>query len=425
MPNSDWRPKVLPGLAITGGRPLQGEVRISGRKNSALAILPAALLAGDVSVIENIPAIDDVAVYLSILESLGAKTEFTGGVVTVTPPATLNVSPPFDLVKRMRASYYMLGVLLGRCGDAEVALPGGDDLGPRPVDMHLKAFRALGADVTMEHGVVRARANRLQGAPIYFDTVTVGATINTMLAACLAEGTTTIENAAKEPHVVDCANFLNSCGARIQGAGTDVIKIRGVKQLGGTNYAIIPDDIEAATFMIATAATHGDVTVSNVIPKHMDPVSAKLVEAGCELQENGDHIRVIGGGRPHALNIKTLPYPGFPTDAQPLMTALLSQADGTSFVTETIYDNRFRSVEELQRMGANIRVDGRTAMIEGVDRLTGAPVVASDIRAGAALIVAALAAEGETEISGIEHVDRGYERMAEKLAGLGALVKRI
>ncbi|MGE5561000.1 MAG: UDP-N-acetylglucosamine 1-carboxyvinyltransferase [Chloroflexota bacterium] len=414
----------MPELVVTGGRPLRGEVRISGRKNAAVAILPAALLAGGVSVIENIPAIDDVAVYLQILQASGAKTEYADGVVTITPPTTPSITLPFELVKRMRASYYMWGVLLGRYGEAEVALPGGCDLGPRPVDLHLKAFRALGAEVTTEHGVMRARAKRLRGAPIYFDTVSVGATINTMLAACLAEGTTTIENAAKEPHIVDCANFLNACGARIQGAGTDVIKIRGVKELGGTNYAIIPDDIEGATFMIAAAATGGDVTVANVIPKHLDPVSAKLVEAGCELQENGDHIRVIGARRTRAVNIKTLPYPGFPTDAQPSMTALLSLAEGTSFVTETIFENRFKSVEELQRMGANIRVEGRTAIVEGVERLTGARVIARDLRAGTALIVAGLAAEGETEISGIEHVDRGYERMAEKLAGLGAVVKR-
>lgn len=415
----------MPKLAISGGRPLRGEVRVSGRKNSAVAILPAAMLAGGASTIENIPAIDDVAVYLEILEAVGAQTRFTGGVVTVIPPVNPRLTPPYELVKRLRASYYMLGVLLGRYGEAEVALPGGCDLGPRPVDLHLKAFRALGAEVSVEHGVVRARASKLRGASIYFDTVSVGATINTMLAACLADGVTTIENAAKEPHVVDCANFLNACGARIQGAGTDVIKIRGVKELVGTNYAIIPDDIEAATFMIAAAATGGDVVVSNLIPKHLDPVSAKLVEAGCELQENGDHIRVIGRGRPKAVNIKTLPYPGFPTDAQPVMTTLLATAEGTSFVTETIFENRFRAVEELQRMGANIRVEGRTAIIEGVERLTGAPVVARDLRAGTALVVAGLAAEGETEISGIEHVDRGYERMAEKLSGLGAAVKRL
>jgi UDP-N-acetylglucosamine 1-carboxyvinyltransferase len=325
----------------------------------------------------------------------------------------------------MRASYYMLGVLLGRYGEAEVALPGGCDLGPRPVDLHLKAFRALGAEVVLDHGVVRVRASKLKGAQIYFDTVTVGATINTILAAVRAEGTTVIENAAKEPHVVDCANYLNSCGARIQGAGTDVIRIHGVKELTGSDYAIIPDDIEAATFMIAAAATGGDVVINNVIPKHLDPVSAKLVEAGCELEENGDHIRVACNRRPTAVNIKTLPYPGFPTDAQPLMTSLLATAEGTSFVTETIFENRFRAVEELQRMGACIRVEGRTAIIDGVDRLNGAPVVARDLRAGTALIVAALAAEGDTELSGIEHVERGYETMAGKLAGLGASVTRV
>ncbi|MDQ7794587.1 MAG: UDP-N-acetylglucosamine 1-carboxyvinyltransferase [bacterium] len=416
-------------LIIRGGRPLRGRVRVGGRKNSAVAVLPATLLADGVSTLENLPSIDDVRVYADILGGLGCDVQIAtaasgNGTITVNPAGFSPLAVPHDVTKRLRASYYLLGVLLARCGRAEVPLPGGCDIGLRPIDQHLKGFRALGADVVIEHGMVRATAPALAGASIYLDVVSVGATINIMLAATLAEGTTVIENAAKEPHVVDLANYLNAAGARVQGAGTDVIRIRGVERLNGCTHSIIPDEIEAATYMIAAAATRGDVLVENVIPKHLDPVVAKLHEAGADIEEEGDVLRLKMNGRPRAVNVKTLPYPGFPTDAQQPMTVLLSLAEGTSIVTESIWESRFKHVDELKRMGTSIRVEGRTAIIEGVERLTGAPVRATDLRAGAALVVAALAAEGETEITGIELVDRGYERVLEKLNGLGADVAR-
>lgn len=410
---------------ISGGKPLKGRVRISGRKNSALAVLPAALLFDGVTTLENLPDINDVSIFGTVMEVLGARiTRTASGAITVDPRGLLVREAPYELVKKLRASYYLLGVFLARFGQANVALPGGDDIGPRPVDQHLKGFRALGAEVTIDHGVIRARAERLRGAKIYLDVVSVGATVNLMLAACLAEGTTVIENAAKEPHIVDLANFLNAGGANILGAGTDVIKIKGVKSLQPCTHAIIPDDIEAATYMIAAAATRGDVVLENVIPKHLEPVVAKLRETGAEIWENGDQVRVVGIGRPQAVNVKTLPYPGFPTDAQPPMSALLSVAEGTSLVSEGIWEGRFRFMDELKRMGASIRVEGRTAIIEGVDRLEAAPTTAGDLRAGAALVVAGLMAEGETSVYGIEHMERGYERAHEKLRALGADIVR-
>jgi UDP-N-acetylglucosamine 1-carboxyvinyltransferase len=404
-------------------------VRAGGRKNSAVAVLPAALLCGSPSRLENLPAIDDVTVYGDILRHLGCRVSThascTGnGTVTIDPGDLQSGEVPYELTKRLRASYYLLGVMLARHGLAQVPLPGGCDIGLRPIDQHLKGLRALGADVAIEHGVVTARATCLTGASIYLDVVSVGATINIMLAATLARGTTVIENAAREPHVVDLANYLNAAGARVQGAGTDVIRIRGVSRLDGCTHAIIPDEIEAATYMIAAASTGGDIQVDNVIPKHLDPVIAKLQEAGADITEEGDSLRVRMSDRPRAVNVKTLPYPGFPTDAQQPMTVLLSLAEGTSIVTESIWESRFKHVDELKRMGTNIRVEGRTAIIEGVSQLTAAPVTASDLRAGAALVVAGLAAQGETTISGIELVDRGYESVSEKLRGMGATVRR-
>lgn len=416
----------MPSLVVHGQRPLYGRVRIGGRKNSAVAVIPAALLSDGPSVLENIPNISDVQTYIALLRSMGVHVDaFAPHCLRIDPRGMSNPHPPLDLVKRMRASYYLLGVLLGKYGRASVPLPGGCDIGQRPIDQHLKGFRALGADVRIEHGMVEARADRLVGAPIYLDVVSVGATINIMLAAVLAKGTTVIENAAKEPHIVDLANYLNAMGARVVGAGTDVIKIHGVERLSGATHAIIPDEIEAATFMAATAVCGGDVTLEGVITKHLDPITAKMREAGIDIEENGDWIRIVATRRPKAVNVKTLPYPGFPTDAQQPMTAMLSLAEGTSILTDTIWEGRFKHVDELQRMGTKIKVEGRTAIIEGVPRLTGAHVRATDLRAGAALVVAGLAAEGETRIFGIEHIERGYEKMPEKFRMLGAEIYRL
>ena len=416
----------MPKLVINGGKPLNGTVKVSGRKNSAVAIIPATLLIDGSSTLENMPRIEDVHVYLGILRALGATVDSAASDVAKVNSTGLDCGRvPFDLVKRLRASYYLLGALLARFGHAEVALPGGCDLGPRPIDQHLKGFRALGAKVTLERGTVKVRASRLVGAPVYFDIVSVGATVNVMLAAALAEGTTTIENAAKEPHIVDLANFLNAAGARVRGAGTDIIKITGVKSLRGCTHAIIPDEIEAATLLMAGVGTGGDVTVENVIPKHLDPITAKLRESGAFVEENGEWVRAVAEGRPRPANVKTMPYPGYPTDAMPPMTALLSVAEGTSLVSEGIWDNRFKHADELKKMGADIRVEGRTAVIEGVDHLEGAPVEAKDLRAGAALLVAGAIAEGETEIYGVEHLDRGYERTEEKFRALGAEIRRV
>ncbi|RJQ09215.1 MAG: UDP-N-acetylglucosamine 1-carboxyvinyltransferase [Bacillota bacterium] len=418
-------------LVVTGGHRLRGRVRAGGRKNSAVAILPATLLADGPSIIENLPDIRDVAVYCDILRALGARVTVErrnngseGLRATVDPSGLKRESPPEPLVNSMRASSYLIGVLLARHGRADVPFPGGCDIGSRPIDQHVKGLTALGAGVKIEHGVVTAEASRLTGAPVYLDVVSVGATINIMLAAIFAEGTTVIENAAKEPHVVDLANYLNAAGGNVKGAGTDIIKVTGVRRLNGVTHSVIPDEIEAATYMIAAAATGGDLIVENVIPKHLESVSAKLAETGATVDENGDYIRVLGNGRPRPVTLKTLPYPGFPTDAQQQMTTLLTVATGTSLVTETIFEGRFKHVNELKRMGAQILVEGRTAMVEGVDHLTGAAVNATDLRAGAALVVAGLLAEGESEISGVHHIERGYERPVEKLVSIGAVLRR-
>ncbi len=412
-------------LLIKGGRRLRGAIRASGRKNAAVAVIPAALLAEGESTLENIPDIGDVRTFVRMLGEMGVRVSGPrAGTITVSPNG-LSPRAPYELGKRMRASYYLLGVLLARCGRAEVPLPGGCDIGPRPIDQHLKGLRALGADISIEHGVIRARAARLVGARIYLDTVSVGATIHLILAAALAEGVTVIENAARESHVVDVANFINAMGGDVSGAGTDVVRVRGVRGLRGANHAIIPDEIEAATYLLAGAGTGGAVTVENAIPKHLEPIIAKLREAGVEVREDGEAVTVIGNGRPRAVTVKTHPYPGFPTDAQQPMSAFLALARGTSLVTENVWEGRFRHLEELERMGTQARVEGRTAVIEGVSRLTGAPVHATDLRAGAALLLAGLMAEGETVLTGLEHIERGYEDPVGKLRSLGADVRLV
>lgn len=413
-------------LIIEGQKPLKGEVYISGAKNAAVAIIPAAILLDAPCRIENIPAIKDVNTLWDILTDLGAEITPEDNNTFVINPININsYSASYEMVKSMRASYYLLGALLGRFKKAEVSLPGGCDFGFRPIDQHIKGFEAMGAKVDIEHGVVKVYAEKLTGAQIYLDVVSVGATINLMLAAVKAKGTTVIENAAKEPHVVDVANFLNAMGAVIKGAGTDVIKIRGVETLaGGKTHSIIPDMIEAGTFMIAAAATKGDVTIQNIIPKHMESLSAKLSEMNVNVHEGGDWIRITGTDHFHKVNIKTLPYPGFPTDLHPPATVLLCLAEGTSTITEGIWDLRFQYVDELKRMGARIKVEGRMAVVEGSTRLSGAPVKATDLRAGAALVVAGLVAEGKTEIHDIKYIDRGYENLEEKLRNLGAKIYR-
>jgi UDP-N-acetylglucosamine 1-carboxyvinyltransferase len=415
----------LAKLTILGGQRLQGKIRVGGRKNSVLALVAATMLTDGSSRLENVPHIHDVQTYREILSGLGAKVDWDPihTRLTVNTAAVRPGEIPFHLASAMRASYYLLGVMLARYGEADVPLPGGDKIGQRPVDQHFKGLSALGADVWMERGVMRARAKKLVGAPIYLDVVSVGATIQVMLAASLAEGTTTIQNCAREPHVVDVANFLNAAGGQVVGAGTDTIRIKGVKRLVGPTHTVIPDDIEAGTWMMAAAMTKGDIVLDNVIPIHVLPIIAKLREAGAEVIEQGDSVRVIGHERPQAINLVTHPYPGFPTDAQSQMTAMLTLAKGTSFITETLYDDRFRFVSDLARMGARIRVEGRTAIVEGVESLYGAQVEATDIRAGAALILAGLAAEGETTVYGLEHVERGYENLEQKLLGLGADVR--
>jgi UDP-N-acetylglucosamine 1-carboxyvinyltransferase len=414
-------------LVIKGGRRLTGEVRISGAKNAAVAILPAAILADEgVCNIDNLPEIDDIRCLECIIENLGGKLSKNDiGHVRMDVSGIKSHFALREEVRKMRASYYIIGALLGRFGKAEVIFPGGCNIGVRPIDQHIKGFEAMGANVVNEHGIIKVHADRLVGAPIYMDVVSVGATINIMLAATKAEGLTTIENAAKEPHVVDVANFLNNMGANIKGAGTDVIRIKGVENLKGCTYTVIPDQIEAGTFMVAAAASGGDVTLENIIPKHLESITAKLMEMGVQVDEGMDTLRIYGGARPKAVNIKTLPYPGFPTDLQQPMTALLSSAEGRSIITESIYEGRFKHVDELKRMGANIKVEGRTAIIDGIDKLSGAQVCASDLRAGAALMLAGLMAEGRTEISGIKHIDRGYERIEEKLNSLGASITRV
>ncbi len=412
---------------IQGGNRLVGEVEISGAKNAAVAILPAVILADGVCRIENIPNIADVTTTLEILSTLGAQVRRINRNTVDIDPRTIHTHVvPHDLARHMRASYYFLGALLGRFGTSRVSMPGGCNFGVRPIDQHLKGFTALGATVSpMESGMIEVVAPRLLGNSIYLDMVSVGATVNIMLAAVKARGTTIIENAAKEPHIVDLANFLNSMGADIRGAGTDVIKIRGVDRLFGTTYSIIPDQIEAGTYMAAAVATAGDVVIRNVIPKHLESITAKLLEMGVEIEEYDDAVRVCRKAPIAHCNIKTMPHPGFPTDMQPQIAVLLALADGTSIITEGIWENRFRYVDELRRMGAQVQVDGKVAVFQGVEQLTGAPVKAVDLRAGAAMIVAALACRGTTEIEDIYHIERGYENVVGKLQDLGADIRRV
>ena len=413
-------------MLITGGRPLMGEITVSGGKNTAVAVIPATLLCDEPCTIENLPDIDDVHVLIEILNLLGAKTEYVPGKhLIVDPRPATGYHVPFSLSNRLRASYYLWGALLGRCSCAEVGYPGGCTIGSRPFDQHLKGFAALGAQIEERGGMVYAKADgRLMGSDIFFDLVTVGGTINVMLAAAKAEGTTVIYNAAKEPHIVDLANFLNSMGARVRGAGTDVIRIRGAQRLHGCTYAVIPDQIETGTLMIAAAATRGDVTIHGCIPTHMEALTAKLLEMGVCVTENDDSIRVRPRGEQRAVNIKTQVYPGFPTDLQQPMGALLCMANGTSTVCETIFEQRFKYLDELRRMGAKFKLVDNTALIEGVPELYGAPVTVTDLRAGAALVVAGLMAKGVTEIYETSYIDRGYERIEEKLRQLGADIRR-
>ncbi|MBQ9355348.1 MAG: UDP-N-acetylglucosamine 1-carboxyvinyltransferase [Clostridia bacterium] len=413
-------------FVINGGKPLKGTVHISGAKNAAVAILPAVLLSDEPCIIENLPEISDVSSSLNALSSLGAVIKpINKSTVEIDPRPANSFIVSKEIAKGMRASSYFLGALLGRNSRAKIAPPGGCDFGVRPIDQHIKGFEALGARVIIENGMVDAKAKKLSGCSIYLDVVSVGATINIMLAATKAEGLTVIENAAREPHIVDLANFLNSMGANIMGAGTGVIKIRGVSHLFGTTYSIIPDQIEAGTYMVAAAATMGDVLIDNVTPKHLESIVAKLVEVGAQITENDESIRVKMTSRPKKCNIKTMPHPGFPTDMQPQFATLLSIADGTSIVTEGVWDNRFRYVEQLTLMGADIQVDGKSAVITGVNRLNPSPVKSVDLRAGAAMIIAGLMAKGKTTVEDIEHIDRGYEKLAEKLTMLGADIKRV
>ena len=415
---------------INGGHRLEGAVSVGGAKNAALAIIPAAILCGEPCVIENLPYIDDVRVMTELLSQIGAKTEFSSnGVLCIDPSGINNVCVTFDMVNSLRASYYLLGALLGRYGHAEVSFPGGCPIGQRPIDQHIKGFKALGAEVEIENGIVKAKADKLVGSEIYLDIASVGATINIMLAAARADGITIINNAAKEPYIVDVANFLNMMGASVKGAGTDIIRINGRKQLHGCNYAIIPDQMEAGTFMIAAAATGGDVIINNVIPAHLDAISAKLMETGATVREGNDgrdfYVRVSSSRRLRSVNIKTLPYPGFPTDLQQPMMALLSTAEGTSLVMETMFEERFNHVNGLNRMGANISVSSRTALVQGVKRLMGAQLQVTDLRAGAALVIAAMMADGKSKVENIYYIDRGYEHFEHKLCGLGADIVRL
>jgi len=412
---------------INGGTRLLGRVKVSGAKNAAVAILPAVIVSDEPCVIENLPMVSDVAVIIEILNALGVRTRFIDRhTLEVDATGALGAEVPAELARSIRAAYYFLGALLTRHRSASVPMPGGDDLGPRPIDQHLKVFSALGCDWDVEYGIVNLVTRRgLKGARVFFDVVSVGATINAMLAAVKTPGQTTLENAAKEPHIVDVANFLNSMGADIRGAGTDVIKIRGVGALRGAVYSIVPDQIEAGTFMAAAAATEGDVLITGVIPKHLESVTDKIRLSGAAVEEYDEAVRVKGTKGITPTNIKTMPHPGFPTDMQPPMAALLSRAGGTSIITEGIWDSRFKYVDELRRLGAKVQVDGKIAVVEGVDRLTGAPVKAPDIRAGAALVIAALAAEGVSEIEDVYHIERGYEDVVEKFRGLGADIERV
>ena len=414
-------------LVITGGTPLKGEVTISGAKNAAVAILPAALLIDGTCTINNLPNISDVKIYCDILEQLGAKITWNStNEITIDSSEITTTKAPLDLTSKFRASYYLLGSLLSRKGSATVGMPGGCKLGARPIDQHIKGFEALGANVDLEQGKIIAKAKKLKGTSIYMDISSVGATINVMLASVLAEGTTIIDNAAKEPHIVDVANFLNTMGANIRGAGTDTIKVTGVKKLtGNATYSIVPDQIEAGTFMVAAVASRGNILLKNCITKHLEAITAKICEVGGNVEDYGDSIRVSCNKRPTKATIKTLPYPGFPTDMQSQMGVILSIADGTSVINESIWDSRFQYTEELNKMGAKITAQGKTAFFEGVKELKGAPVYASDLRAGAALIVAGIVAKGTTDIYNIEYIDRGYENIEQKFRDLGAKIKRV
>ena len=411
---------------IKGGNPLVGEVEIGGAKNAALAILAAAIMTDETVCIDNLPDVRDINVLLEAIEMIGATVERVDRHTVKINGSTIgDVSVDYEYIKKIRASYYLLGALLGKYKKAEVPLPGGCNIGSRPIDQHLKGFRALGASVDILHGAIVARANNLEGNHIFLDMVSVGATINIMMAASMAKGRTIIENAAREPHVVDVANFLNCMGANIKGAGTDVIRIRGVEQLHATHYSIVPDMIEAGTYMMAAAATKGDILIKNVIPKHLEATTAKLVEIGCEVEEFDDAVRVIASHKLKRTHVKTLPYPGFPTDMQPQMAVVLALSEGTSIVTESIFENRFKYVDELARMGAEVKVEGNSAIIDGVSRLTGARVSAPDLRAGAALVIAGLAADGITMVDDIMYIHRGYEDFEGKLQSLGANIERV
>ena len=411
---------------IKGGNPLYGEVEIGGAKNAALAILAAAIMTDETVTIDNLPNVRDINVLLRAIEEIGAHVERVDiHKVKINGSFIRSVNVDNEFIRRIRASYYLIGALLGKYKHAEVALPGGCDIGSRPIDLHMKGFRSMGADIDIAHGLVIARAKELKGTHIYMDKVSVGATINIMMAAAMADGKTVIENAAKEPHVVDVANFLNSMGANIRGAGTDVIRIVGVEKLHATEYSVIPDQIEAGTFMFAVAAAGGNVLVKNVIPKHLEATTAKLLEVGCQVEEFDDSVRVISDGHLRHTQVTTLPYPGFPTDMQPQMAVLLGIAEGTSTVTESIFENRFKYVDELTRMGADIKVESNIAIISGVKRYTGARVNAPDLRAGAALVIAGLAAEGITVVDDIYYIQRGYEALEEKLTKIGAKIARV
>lgn len=414
---------------IKGGTPLQGEVTIAGAKNAALGILAAAVMTDDEVIIENVPNVRDTRVLLQAIQGIGAKVQYldehTVSICGKYIRNTEDLCVDDEFIRKIRASYYLLGALLGKYKRSKVALPGGCDIGMRPIDLHTKGFRALGAKDEIKDSMITVKAEHLAGSHIYLDVVSVGATINIMMAASLAEGKTTIENAAKEPHIVDVANFLNSMGANIRGAGTDIIRIRGVKALKGTTYSIIPDQIEAGTFMVAAAATKGDVLIKNVIPKHLEAITSKLTEIGATVEEFDDAVRVMATGRLRSTNIKTLPYPGFPTDMQPQMATALALSEGTSIVTESIFENRFKYVNELTRMGAHMKVEGNVAIINGVEKFSGANVCAPDLRAGAALVIAGLAADGFTVIEDVRYIQRGYEKFSTKLRGLGASIERV
>ena len=411
---------------VKGGVPLRGEVSIGGAKNAALGILAAAIMTDETVTIENVPNVRDTRVLLQAIEGIGAKVKYIyNNTVQINGGSISDLNVEYEYIRKIRASYYLLGALLGKYKESNVALPGGCNIGSRPIDQHLKGFKALGAKVNIDHGVVSAKAENLVGGHIYFDVVTVGATINLMMASCMAEGETILENAAKEPHIVDVANFLNAMGANIKGAGTDVIRIKGVNRLHGCTYSIIPDQIEAGTFMMAAAATRGDIVIKDVIPKHLESITAKLLEMGCKLVEGDDWIRVIAEGEVGSTNVKTLPYPGFPTDMQPQIAVALALAKGSSMVTESIFENRFKYVDELNRMGAEIKVEGNTAYIEGVEKFTSAQLSAPDLRAGAALVIAALAADGISQIDDIEYIQRGYEDFEGKLSALGAIIAKV